>query len=80
MRKVRMSGSPPLVFLPSGTTPPRKAQVEFWQPEEKLLPYKGLMFRIKLFSDVIFEFALENGRVTALKQRDPSGEYVFVRK
>jgi CubicO group peptidase (beta-lactamase class C family) len=50
------------------------------QPEEKLLPYKGLMFRIKLFSDVIFEFALENGRVTALKQRDPSGEYVFIRK
>ena len=50
------------------------------QPEEKLLPYKGLMFRIKLFSDVIFEFVLENGRVTALKQRDPSGEYVFIRK
>jgi CubicO group peptidase (beta-lactamase class C family) len=50
------------------------------QPEEKLLPYKGLLFRIKLFSDVIFEFVLENGRVTALKQRDPSGEYVFVRK
>jgi len=50
------------------------------QPEEKLLPYKGLMFRIKLFSDVIFEFVLENGRVTSLKQRDPSGEYVFIRK
>jgi CubicO group peptidase (beta-lactamase class C family) len=50
------------------------------QPDEKLLPYKGLMFRIKLFSDVIFEFVLENGRVTALKQRDPSGEYVFIRK
>jgi len=50
------------------------------QPEEALIPYKGLMFRIKLFSDVIFEFVMENGRVTALKQRDPSGEYVFVRR
>jgi len=50
------------------------------QPEEKLLPYKGLMFRIEHFSDVILEFVMENGRVTALKQRDPSGEYVFIKK
>jgi len=50
------------------------------QPEEKLLPYKGLKFRIKLFSDVVFEFVVENGQVKALKQRDPSGEYVFTRK
>jgi CubicO group peptidase (beta-lactamase class C family) len=50
------------------------------QPEEKLLPYKGLMFRIEHFSDVILEFVMENGRVTTLKQRDPSGEYVFIKK
>jgi CubicO group peptidase (beta-lactamase class C family) len=50
------------------------------QPEEKLVPYKGLMFRIEHFSDVILEFVVENGRVTALKQRDPSGEYVYIKK
>jgi CubicO group peptidase (beta-lactamase class C family) len=50
------------------------------QPEEMLLPYKGLKFRIKQFSDVVFEFVLENGQVKALKQRDPSGEYVSTRK
>jgi hypothetical protein len=50
------------------------------QPEEKLIPYKGLQFRIKLFSDVVFEFVMENGQVKSLKQRDPSGEYVFTRK
>jgi CubicO group peptidase (beta-lactamase class C family) len=50
------------------------------QPEERLIPYKGLKFHIKLFSDVIFEFVMENGQVKALKQRDPSGEYVYIRK
>jgi hypothetical protein len=50
------------------------------QPEEALLPYKGLQFRIKRYSEVVFEFVSENGRVKALKQRDPSGEYVFPRK
>jgi hypothetical protein len=29
---------------------------------------------------VIFEFAVENGQVKALKQKDPSGEFVFPRK
>jgi len=48
--------------------------------EQKLVPYKALKFRIKEFSDVIFEFVVENGQVTALKQRDPSGETVFKRK
>jgi hypothetical protein len=50
------------------------------QPEEALVPYKGLQFRIKRFSEVIFEFVVENGQVKSLKQRDPGGEYVFVRK
>lgn len=50
------------------------------QPERKLIPYKGLKFRIPEFSDVVFEFALENGQVRALKQRDPEGEITFVRR
>ena len=50
------------------------------QPEQQLIPYKGLQFRIKEFSDVVFEFVVENGEVKALKQRDPSGEYTFTRK
>lgn len=50
------------------------------QPERRLIPYKGLRFRIPEFSDVVFEFVLENGQVKALKQRDPSGEFTFIRK
>ncbi len=49
------------------------------QPERKLIPYKGLAFRGQRFSDTRFEFVMENGQVKALNQRDPSGEYVFVR-
>jgi len=41
---------------------------------------KGLRFRIPQFSDVIFEFVMENGQVKALKQTDPSGEISFPRK
>ena len=48
-------------------------------PEEKLIPYKGLTFRVEQFSDITLEFVMENNQVTALKQRVPSGEYVFVR-
>ena len=50
------------------------------EPEQKLVPYKGLKFRIPEFSDVVFEFVMENGQVKALTQRDGSGEYVFPRK
>ena len=50
------------------------------QPERKLIPYKGLKFRVPEFSDVVFEFAMENGQVKALKRRDPEGEVTFVRK
>jgi CubicO group peptidase (beta-lactamase class C family) len=50
------------------------------QPDEKLIPYKGLKFRIPEFSDVILEFVVENGQAKALKQRDASGEYTFTRK
>lgn len=50
------------------------------QPDEKLIHYKGLKFRIQDFSDLVLEFVEENGQIKALKQRDPSGEYVFTRK
>jgi CubicO group peptidase (beta-lactamase class C family) len=50
------------------------------QPERKLIPYKGLKFRIPEFSDVVWEFVMENNQVKALKQRDPSGEFTFPRK
>ncbi|HEX8116837.1 MAG TPA: serine hydrolase, partial [Pyrinomonadaceae bacterium] len=32
------------------------------QPDQKLIPYKGLRFRIPEFADVVFEFAEENGQ------------------
>ncbi len=50
------------------------------QPEEVLFPYKGLQFRLAEFADLVFEFVVEGGRATSLKQRDPSGEYLFTRK
>jgi CubicO group peptidase (beta-lactamase class C family) len=49
------------------------------QPEEKLVPYKDLKFQVKRFSDMRFEFVIENDRVKALKQKDPSGEYILER-
>jgi hypothetical protein len=49
-------------------------------PPVKLIPIKGLQFRSVQFADVIFEFVMENGKVTALKQRVPSGEYTFSRQ
>ena len=49
------------------------------QPDVKLIPYKDLVFKLDKFSDVLFEFVLENGDVTMLKQRSPSGEYVYIR-
>lgn len=48
-------------------------------PEQRLIPYKGLKFRVQEFADVVVEFVEENGRITALKQIDPSGEYVSKR-
>jgi CubicO group peptidase (beta-lactamase class C family) len=50
------------------------------QPEQKLVPYKGLKFRIPEFSDVVFEFVVENGQAKALKRRDASGEFTYSRK
>ena len=49
-------------------------------PPLKLIPVKGLQFRTPQFSDSIYEFVMENGKVKALKERDPSGEYSYSRQ
>jgi hypothetical protein len=49
-------------------------------PEQKLIRYKGLKFRVPEFADLVVEFVEENGQITAVKQIDPSGEYVFKRQ
>ena len=54
--------------------------VRLGAPEQKLIPYKGLKFRIPEFADVIVEFVEENGQITAMKQIDPSGEYISKKK
>jgi CubicO group peptidase (beta-lactamase class C family) len=48
-------------------------------PPLPLTQVKGLRFRTPQFSDVIFEFVVENGQVRGLKQTTPGGEYVFPR-
>ncbi len=50
------------------------------QPDTRLIPYKGLTFKVAEFADLVFEFVMEGGAVKGLKQRDPSGEYLLPRK
>ena len=50
------------------------------EPDQRLVPYKGLKFRVPEFSDVVFEFVVENGQARALKQKDAAGEHTFTRK
>ncbi len=45
-------------------------------PDQKLIPYKRLQFRIPEFADVLVEFVEENGQITGLKQIVPSGVFV----
>ncbi len=49
------------------------------QPFQQLLPWKPRRFRVKEFSDVVYEFVVGDGQVRALKQINPAGEYTFVR-
>ena len=44
-----------------------------------LQPWRPHQFRIKEFPDVVISFQVEAGKVLAMKQRDPSGEFVFQR-
>ena len=50
------------------------------QPPHQLTPTKGLKFRIPQFSDLVFEFIMENGQVVALKEKDPASEFLYPRK
>jgi CubicO group peptidase (beta-lactamase class C family) len=50
------------------------------QPFQKLLPWRPRQFRVPEFADVTIEFVVDNGKVTAMKQRDPSGEYTAPRQ
>jgi CubicO group peptidase (beta-lactamase class C family) len=51
------------------------------QPFLALVPWKPGKFRVKEFSDVTIEFVTgADGKVTALKQVDPSGQYVSPRQ
>ena len=49
-------------------------------PLQSLVPWKPHRLRVKEFSDTFVEFVLVDGRVTAFKQSDPSGEFTFPRK
>lgn len=51
------------------------------QPFQALVPWKPQRFRLKEFSDVVIEFVVgPDGKVTALKQIFPSGEFVSPRQ
>jgi len=50
------------------------------QPFMGLIPWRPRAFKVKEFSDLQFEFVMADGRVSALKQIDPSGEYTFRRR
>jgi hypothetical protein len=49
------------------------------QPEQKFLPYRGLKFHVQEFSDVTFEFLMENGRPSGVKIIAPAGENLWKR-
>ncbi|HUI63920.1 MAG TPA: serine hydrolase [Bacteroidota bacterium] len=48
-------------------------------PKIQLIPFRAHQFRVKEFADLMISFVVENGRVRAFKQVDPSGEYQFDR-
>ena len=50
------------------------------QTAVRMIPYKKHKFRVKEFSDVNYEFVLEDGKVKIMKVVDPSGEYQNIRK
>ena len=50
------------------------------QPALPLTHVKGLAFRNPRFSDLTFEFMVQDGQVTGLKQKSPSGEFTLPKK
>jgi CubicO group peptidase (beta-lactamase class C family) len=65
-----------VVLRPDGTLAIQNASGTF----QNLIPWQPRRFRIKEFADVTYEFVIQNGKVTALKETDPSGEFVFTRR
>jgi CubicO group peptidase (beta-lactamase class C family) len=63
--QVKYQESSGLSLVPPGSPPLPLHQV------------KGLRFRTPQFSDTVFEFVMDNGRVTALKEREPGGEVSY---
>src|SRR5467141_4884866 len=49
-------------------------------PPTKLIPIKAFKFKTLRFADDIYEFVMENGKVTVLKERNPEGEFTFPRQ
>jgi CubicO group peptidase (beta-lactamase class C family) len=54
----------------------RLARISASGAETLLDPVKPWVFRVKAFSNVRYEFVMENGQVKALKIIDPSGEFI----
>ena len=50
------------------------------QPSLSLIHLKGLVFRHPRFSDATMEFVVQGGKVTAVKQKDPSGEFILPKR
>jgi CubicO group peptidase (beta-lactamase class C family) len=50
------------------------------QPGIPLNQLKGLVFRTPQFSDLTYEFVVQGGRVTGLKQKSPEGELTLPKK
>ncbi|MFV8343049.1 serine hydrolase [Flavobacterium sp. XS2P39] len=48
-------------------------------PDTELIPYKEHIFKTKEFADATFEFVIKDGVVTAMKQKDGTGEYEIKR-
>jgi CubicO group peptidase (beta-lactamase class C family) len=48
-------------------------------PDVALQPWRPHQFRLAKFPDVVVSFDVKDGQVSAMRQRDPGGEYVFPR-
>ncbi len=48
-------------------------------PPAALIQVRDFTFRTKEFADLLYEFVVENGVVTAMKVHDPSGETALPR-
>lgn len=48
-------------------------------PDTELQPWRPQQFRVAKFPDLVISFDVKDGEVTAMRQRDPGGEFVFPR-